>query len=213
MWFGAWSHEIRISLIFPALALLLRKFPRITLLSTIFISEICHWIISGHAATAAIDPIYTIQYLSLFSAGGFIYLRATEIRDWIKNKNYLPMLVTAVILLGLPAVHNIPMSFGAVLIVILALGSPKIERFLSGNFFVWLGKISFSLYLIHVPLILLMLHLLNGQLPLLLILPGIFLLSLTSAEVFHRVIEQPSMRAARWAGHNLVNSPFFTRQR
>jgi peptidoglycan/LPS O-acetylase OafA/YrhL len=64
----------------------------------------------------------------------------------------------------------------------------------------WLGSRSFSLYLVHLPVVATVALLLGGTPPLLLALGGSLLVTLPLTEVFYRLVERPSHRVARRAG-------------
>ena len=61
----------------------------------------------------------------------------------------------------------------------------------------WLGKVSFSLYLVHVPLLNAAFHLLHATLPVPAIAASAIAASLPAAWLFYRVVEAPAHRMAR----------------
>ncbi len=90
-------------------------------------------------------------------------------------------------------------SAGALLIVFLFLYCRPVASWAGRRSLQWLGRISFSLYLIHEPIVVSLDRLLPGDNPwevLLIALP----LSLLVAAGFYRLVEAPSLRVARWAG-------------
>lgn len=90
-------------------------------------------------------------------------------------------------------------SAGALLIVLLFLECPPVTSWASRRSLQWLGRISFSLYLIHEPLVVSLDRLLPGDNPwevLAIALP----LSLLVAAGFYRLVEAPSLRVSRWLG-------------
>ncbi|MGE0297833.1 acyltransferase family protein [Pseudonocardia sp.] len=64
----------------------------------------------------------------------------------------------------------------------------------------WLGSRSFSLYLVHLPVVATVTLLLGVQPPLVLVLSGTLLVTLPLTEAFYRLVERPSHRIARRAG-------------
>ena len=80
------------------------------------------------------------------------------------------------------------------------MGSPASDRVLSAPPLVWLGKVSYSLYLIHVPLLVSAVHLTYGRLPLGVTIPAVIAASLLCAELMHRFVELPSIRLGRILG-------------
>lgn len=90
---------------------------------------------------------------------------------------------------------------GACLLLFLVIEGPS--GWLARQPFQWLGSRSFSLYLIHVPVIFAAAIALGGTPS----LPAILVVALTAclvvAEVFHRLVERPTQRFGRWVGHQV----------
>jgi len=86
---------------------------------------------------------------------------------------------------------------GATLLMALTLSSPVAQRLLATRGLEWLGRVSYSLYLTHLIVLLALLHLLHGVLPLGLILVVTVPASLVVAQVFHRRVERPAMELGR----------------
>jgi peptidoglycan/LPS O-acetylase OafA/YrhL len=94
---------------------------------------------------------------------------------------------------------------GAAGLVVVAVGSPTAERALSSAVPRWLGKISFSLYLVQAPLIGTLAFLLGDEhwvLITALAIPG----SLLLGWLFHLVVERPTHRLAKLVGRKLQSS-------
>ena len=90
-------------------------------------------------------------------------------------------------------------SAGAGLLVLVFLGWGAAARFARRRWPLWLGGISFSLYLVHEPIVVTAARLLPGaNAPeiLLLVLP----VSLLVAAAFYRLVEVPSLQVSRWMG-------------
>lgn len=86
---------------------------------------------------------------------------------------------------------------GAAGVVMCILGWAGADRFLERRLPQWLGRISFSLYLIHVPLLVSLTFLLGDERWPLVAALGVPL-CLAAAELFERFIEKPSHRLSRW---------------
>ncbi|MCO6419516.1 acyltransferase family protein, partial [Siccirubricoccus sp. KC 17139] len=85
----------------------------------------------------------------------------------------------------------------SVLLILLAQAGGGFARALRRPLPLWLGRISYSLYLVHMPLLLALVHLLHGR-----VAPGVvaglaIAGSLPAAAAMHRWVEQPSHRLAR----------------
>jgi peptidoglycan/LPS O-acetylase OafA/YrhL len=95
---------------------------------------------------------------------------------------------------------------GSVLIIALASVPGNFRTFLRLPTLVWLGRVSFSLYLVHTIVLATALHAMSTRLP----LPVIALLgtalSLPVAAIFHRLVERPAQRLARWTTRTLVRA-------
>jgi peptidoglycan/LPS O-acetylase OafA/YrhL len=110
-------------------------------------------------------------------------------------------LATTVLLAGLaclwlstePAV----MAGGSVLIVLAAVLPGRIRRTLNHPWLRWLGRISYSLYLTHLLVLLSAAHLLAAMLPMKVILAGVAVTALVFAAGFQRLVEAPSDRLGR----------------
>ena len=88
---------------------------------------------------------------------------------------------------------------GAAGIILCAIGFVSFENFLNTRGSQFLGKISFSLYLIHVPIIATLAYALGDAQWWLVGIIGIPL-SIGAATVFHRYVEVPSQRLAKRVG-------------
>ena len=81
------------------------------------------------------------------------------------------------------------------------------NRFFAAKPLVWLGERSFSLYLIHVPVLMAALHAFRDRLPVTALLPGAFAACFGVAELFWRGVERPAMELSRSLGRRLAGRP------
>lgn len=92
-------------------------------------------------------------------------------------------------------------AFGAALLCFLAVTCPFVRSICSGRFLQWAGGISFSLYLVHEPIVVSVSSLAGPSkagVATTLMLGGAIAIGV--ATVFHRLVERPSQRWARAAG-------------
>ncbi len=198
-----WSlvHEARISLIFPLIVVLLTR--------SFWPSVVAGILVSMLALSFPIfDPLaYTVElsvgYVGFFVVGAAIAMRASKIIEIIRsmpNWSLSILWLLAVTLLIAPMeqkVDALAPGSGAVLLILLCLSSSTAQRFLESTIPLWLGRVSYSLYLIHVPILLTVVHLGGNRVP----LPALCLaaagIALVSAEICYRIIEEPMIMLGR----------------
>ena len=203
-----WSlvHELRISLVFPILFVLTRRWPATTFVATLLAGLACTAALAGTEASSLVTSLIdTGRFVVLFVAGILIAGNLDAIRAAVDR---LPSLAApALWLLGIgllmapgPSVfayYNFVWGLGAALLLVLVVGYPRADRMLSAAPLVWLGKISYSLYLIHIPLLTAAVHAGYGRLPLGVTIAAVIPGSLLCAELMHRFVELPSIRLGR----------------
>ena len=109
--------------------------------------------------------------------------------------------VAAFALFGLSS--DIAVYASAVLLIVLAQQPGAFRDLLRRRPLVWLGRVSFSLYLVHAPTLAASVLLLHEALPIWACLTIGFVATLPAAEAFHRLVEVPSRDLARWAERRL----------
>jgi peptidoglycan/LPS O-acetylase OafA/YrhL len=159
-----------------------------------------------------------LRYLPAFFIGTVMAVRLDAIREWTKRRQTRPGarlwsagLITVSLLLLIAAWLALPIAhsgsttgtvlgqlslLGAAGLVLAAIGAPPMRRALDSRAVQWLGRISFSLYLVHVPIIATLSFWLgdaNWLLVALLAVP----IALLVAWGFHHAVERPSHRLAR----------------
>jgi peptidoglycan/LPS O-acetylase OafA/YrhL len=93
-------------------------------------------------------------------------------------------------------------AVGSVLILGAALAPGGVEKILLKRFPRYLGRLSFSLYLVHVPVILALTILTHGTLSLPLLILIVVPVSIALADVFDRLVTAPSANL----GHRLTQT-------
>jgi peptidoglycan/LPS O-acetylase OafA/YrhL len=103
-----------------------------------------------------------------------------------------------------PAAAALPLaSVGATLLVFVAAFGLDAGRLLTRRPVAWLGRVSFSLYLVHLPIVLAVAYLVGDERPWLVAAFAIPL-SLGVAELFSRWVEQPAHRLAKRVGDRVA---------
>lgn len=199
-----WSlvQELRISVIFPFIALWVVADWRAAVLVTAALSAVCTFVELHAHITWMFDPILTLSYVYLFAAGAALASHAHTVRRLGRLPRWLQLglWLVALRLVAVPVERDVALATGAgaLLIIALAFGTPVSDRVLSThNVLIWLGRVSYSLYLVHWPIIMTCVHLLRERLPLIAILAIAVAMSLAAAELMNRLIEQPSIALGR----------------
>lgn len=216
LWTIHW--EIIFSLLLPAfvaVAVVTRRWWWITLLATL--------------PMVAIGIYFSLapwMFLPVFLVGTVIAVRLDALRAWADRRRSSPwfaigcaaVTIVSLLLLGLhwtvwgvlggPArdqtvTKSLEYVGAAGLVVVAIIWTPAI-RLLTTRFVRWLGRISFSLYLVHVPIILAIASLFGrSSTPLRLVLSAVA--SLVVAELFTRFVEAPSHRLSKRTGLAVAN--------
>lgn len=211
LWSLRW--EVVFSLLLPAFVWLALRITRHPL------------ILAGLCVTATILgrvlSVATLVYIPVFLLGTVMAAHLEELRRWRPPRRWtLPLLAGlagALLIaswlarpLGLPEVAQSVLwglaGAGAALTVLLAVLWPPLQAGLELRPVQWLGRVSFSLYLVHVPIIATLVYLFGMSrwwLACLIAVP----LSLVTAEAFQRWIEAPAHRLARTVGSRMPQLP------
>jgi peptidoglycan/LPS O-acetylase OafA/YrhL len=208
LWSLRWELAFSVLLpLFAAVAFLVRR----------------RWLLTVSVAFALsllglLTNIDALRYLPVFFIGTIMAVRLDSIQEWARRRLRRPnarrwgiaLVVGSLVLLvahwwaqPIAAPGTLPGSvftqlavLGAAGLVLAAIGVPFLRRALDSRPSQWLGRISFSLYLIHVPILATLTFLLGDDkwwLVALLTIP----LALLTAWGFHQAVERPSHRLAR----------------
>ena len=219
-----WSliHELRISIILPFVVLVIKYLDiKYSLLICIVLSlltgfnNIFHFQISNGLLTNYFD---TFHYVSIFILGILVAKYRFKIISYYKQlsvKVKWILLIFSLIIYNfsdtiIPKILSFPIfgpylliieeyfqALGAIGFIIAAIGSDQVKRFLMIKPLTFLGKISFSLYLYHLIVILSCVHLLFELIPLWLILVISIVLSIIISTLSWRFVEKPCIEIGR----------------
>jgi peptidoglycan/LPS O-acetylase OafA/YrhL len=195
-----WSlvQEVRISIAFPLIAWCVTRNWQITTIVALSLSFVCHYVAFYHPSGWLYDPIQATQYVFLFAGGAALSLNAQTIRRWLGKAppwSKVSLWIAALAFSALPINVTIA-EYAALMIVTLCL-DPALDAVLAHGFLTWLGKISYSLYLVHLLVLLTLVHLFFGKVPLQYILLATVLLSLLFAELAYCTVEKPCLDLGR----------------
>lgn len=224
-----WSlvHEMRISLIFPFLcAFVLKLRPLQSLISAILFSAVAAVIANLYSLQGLGNPmIYSLHYAFLFVVG--IYLaRKRDIMPHVYRRLLVRMRIVLVIvsislyayggIVSTALLHHLTKydmhflsdwltALGAAGLIALSLSSQIFQRILLWSPIHNLGKMSYSVYLLHFILLLLFVHLLYGRVPTLLIFALTLAATLLVSWGFYNKVEVPLIAL----GRRLTRAPGF----
>jgi peptidoglycan/LPS O-acetylase OafA/YrhL len=221
-----WSlvHEMRIAIIFPVLLYVVNLTPvkaawvtvAILVISVISIVFNFSYVISYNDSWG-----YTGYYFCVFIIGGLIARFQHELISWnraLTSTKKITLLVLAWLSFNYSGIwyffvhnpgwphltYNTLMDFGQDLLTLagsvyfmIAAISLKGNNFFTSKVPLFLGKISYSLYLVHVPVLGFIYFTLLGEIPTGFIISIAVLASILVAIIFNRYVEQPAMRIAK----------------
>ncbi len=188
------------------------------------ITKRLHWVLLlpllGYAYSGAAD-FRVLQWSFDFVFGLVLFAERERLARWIE---ILPgVLQIGLVLLGL-ALFAAPTSLiktppeilrvatGCALCLLAALYIPSVRRIFETRPLTKLGQVSYSLYLVHFPILLLVApHITSAATPwrnLLAVLITVVPLSLLASELGYRLIERPSIQFGRWCSKRLSPGSF-----
>jgi peptidoglycan/LPS O-acetylase OafA/YrhL len=214
-----WSlvHEMRISLIFPFILLALRKYGWRALLLFSFVSLACtilEWHTTGRISTGLDETTVFASFLAtgfftvFFAAGALLAVNrdrvALQVANIPRSKKILLFTIVAMCLLkssdisSLNGIISYYMNgIGAVGLIAVALGLRQFRNVLNHNVPIWLGRISYSLYLVHLPIIYVVTQTIGESWSGIQTSAVVIALSLLAAELMAKFIEFPSIRLGK----------------
>jgi peptidoglycan/LPS O-acetylase OafA/YrhL len=221
--------EIRVSLLFPLLIVPIRRWGTrgaMAVLTCLLAIVVGTQLLYGNigalgdllvsvkgqsvANKAAIELQLCAYYACLFVFGAILASRLREIRLFFARAgSWLGFVLLGSGLLVFQghwshwhAVQEFMVAVGSILILCAALAPGGVQTLLMKRFPRYLGRISFSLYLVHVPLILALTIFTHGRLPLPLLILIVAPVSIVLGDVFDRIVTAPSATL----GHRLTQA-------
>jgi peptidoglycan/LPS O-acetylase OafA/YrhL len=216
-----WSliHEMRLSLVFPFLVLATTCRPRITFAATLTALVVLssrHVLMALGAGAAGGGDVsmlvyslcQTARYSAFFVAGILLSQRPGMLPSGTAVRSALWVLSFA--MLCTPYIWDaadIPIAAGSFLLIALCLQSAIAHAVLAHRLPRFLGKISYSLYLLHLPIILAFEHTLYGKVNEWAILALAVAASIPVAAISYRYVELPTMRLGKALAASMPVSP------
>ena len=142
-----------------------------------------------------------LPFLPVFAAGTLTFLFATNL---IGRKSYCAALAVLAGILIKTSDTGTALATTGTAIVIVTVRIPRVAPI------AWLGAISYSLYLLHVPIGYRLMHMIrrlsDGEVGPTLLIVAALAASIAGAALLHRFVEQPSLRLASRIGYRATRS-------
>jgi peptidoglycan/LPS O-acetylase OafA/YrhL len=218
-----WSlaHELRISLLFPLLLAAARRHFRLTLAAALAVHLAVLAALPGFAVDGECSAILRCRPVWGGSVAGSLALTLYFVLPFVAGIGIAlappgrfrvgagTVLVALWAMNGAVVSSDLLFTAGAAVVVVYAAGVRGGVLTWRGP--LWLGRVSYSLYLVHAVVFLALAHALAGAMP-----PGVLAAlavpaSLVAAALFFRAVEAPSVRLARRIG--LRGEPAFRLER
>lgn len=202
-------QEMRISIVFPAIAVLAAAASARTSIMAAAVVSIAAQILAG--IFGHWEWFRMAHYAAIFLLGCVIARNLDSISAWYRglDKTARAAFVLASSLLfvygrqaerlGLARgrFEDWAVALGAAGLVVLSLNAVPLRRFLRTTALQGLGTVSFSTYLVHVPILLALVHRLAGSTSWTAMFISYLTLTGVAALLFHKVVEKPATSAGR----------------
>ena len=220
-----WSlvHEFRFALIFPLFIWLLRSQSwKTCLFFTGAVSLIAIFVNAAYVDYSAgfkNSYLHSMHYLLFFMMGGLLVKNLQPIGPWLLTLSGLQR--RAIFVFGLILyVYSFSISafpkkmewyeiaqfndllsdwgvgLASVIFIAFAVHSESVSKFLHSKYLLFLGKISFSLYLVHIPVLAAVFYLLKGASEIIAVTTA-FPVIFVAAYVFHNAVEVPAHKVGK----------------
>ncbi|MGR4064686.1 MAG: acyltransferase family protein [Vulcanimicrobiaceae bacterium] len=202
-----WSLEIemRFALLFPLLVWLVRRDWKVTAFASALVSIVALVIVQRlHldwygftvpvvGTTFGASLLVTAYYGSLFTGGIVLAMFGEELAEFAR-RNLLSLWAVTLALLAAGTLYDPCMLAAAVLLVALVPHTPAVVRAFEWPPIEWVGRISYSLYLVHIVVLMVVWRLTGSPLVAALVFVP---LSLAIADLTYRYVEVPSIALGR----------------
>src|SRR5262249_30948793 len=213
-----WSlvHEMRISLVFPAIILISGLRLRYAL-AVFGILSVGGTFLNNMFASGEVGYFASVHYCALFGIGALIAQNRVNIcriyaasspmaRTWFVLSGLLLYLYGRFLALSSLAISGDEANgAGAGILVITALASARALSLLAPSWCAFLGRVSYSLYLVHGTILFSLVYLFYPRTPWPVIAIVYVSLALIGAQVCYRFVEVPSIQAGKLVAHKLRN--------
>jgi peptidoglycan/LPS O-acetylase OafA/YrhL len=202
VWSLTW--EVRVALIFPFLMLPLLRWRNRGVVQVyvllLLLGQAARHLLTAHPDSAEMLAL-ACRYTGCFVLGTGIAMNRVKIAEWFAKRQaaFGWLCLTLALLIcwvPWPHFHDEIVGIGASLLIVAIIGTVRLKQWLAKDYWLWLGKQSYSLYLIHVPVVMVIVILFSGVVPLWACL-SVIPVSIALAQVFHLHVELPSVSLAQ----------------
>ncbi len=207
----SWSlvYEIRISLLIPALCLLAVRFGYLFCLLSLaayvliefMMARLGFSMIPYDAEGVVHNFLVTAHFAGCFIVGLLLAKAAIDRADWLYGMSSRRKVLLGAI--GIPLLfifRDDTCAVGAAVVILLALNTKSFQRLLRNPVLLFLGKISFSLYLTHAIVLQIVVRILHDRVPLWLSLLVTLVAVVPVAALFFQLVERPALNLSKWIG-------------
>jgi peptidoglycan/LPS O-acetylase OafA/YrhL len=203
--------ELRLSLIFPLIYWAVRRMPAAPLLglSTVIGMGAAYLQNRSHGSSVSLYATFVCQWY--FVAGALVAKQEAVVRQWYRKLPSRSSAIAGAAAVALycnlvPFSTTLSVMAGASWIFIAALCSQPLQRMLLSSAAQWLGRVSYSLYLSHLVVLLFLVRALHAMIPLTSVACIAAPLAIGVAIVLWRYVEEPAIRWSRQLGRRLALS-------
>jgi peptidoglycan/LPS O-acetylase OafA/YrhL len=219
-----WSlvHEMRISLVFPFIMFLLLRISWKTGIAFALLLSVGTVVYSflTNASFVGTELYSTIHYSTMFVFGALLAKYREEICKKVLALNsrfkiilfligiifYLyahPSFIASMIIQDFKPFYRTVIdswfiSLGASILIIFAISSSKFSKILTNKTVNYIGKISYSLYLVHLPVLFSLVHLLNKLIPVGLICLIVVIVTFVLSSLMYYLVEKPAIQFGKF---------------
>jgi peptidoglycan/LPS O-acetylase OafA/YrhL len=215
------SHEMRISLMFPFLMAALAAWRWKATVAASLALAVVGAALAPTLGDSLVAPALTLEFICLFVVGAVVASRRHELVAWYRSLPAAVRLLGAVgagaayvwpnlplpTALSVPPLDNLAIMCGAAWCIVAVQGEGWLRELMHRRPLTFLGDISFSLYLVHLPILLATLTVGMSTVPTPILLVLAVVVSLIVATIFHRAVEQPAITWSRAAARRLRPAP------
>jgi peptidoglycan/LPS O-acetylase OafA/YrhL len=202
VWSLTW--EVRVAILFPLLMLPILRWRNFGA-TQVWVVLLLLGPAARHLLTAHPDLGVALgngcRYTGCFVLGTAIAMNRAKIAEWFGSRH--SVFGWLCLTLGLwicwapwPHFHDEIVGIGAALVIVAIIGTARLRTWLARESWLWLGKQSYSLYLIHVPVVMAIVILCGGKVPLWACL-SVIPVSIGLGQMFHLYVELPSVALAQ----------------